>query len=95
MTAGSGAAAKFFGLEDDEVFVEGLQSGVGEARWTVEDGSAEENHVEPLEERAAGETVKDGFLVKAASVEVGMTERGDEGGILQTLITDDEIGFHG
>src|SRR2546423_15572249 len=70
------AAAEFFGFEDDEVFVEGLQGGVGEAGCAVEDGAAAQDHVEPLEERAAGKAIEDGFLVEAAGVEVGGAEGG-------------------
>ncbi len=89
------AAAKLFGLEDDEVLVEGLQGGVGEAGGAVEDGAAEEDHVEPLEERTAGEAVEDGLLVEAAGVEVRVAEGGDERGVLQALAADDQLGFHG
>ena len=37
------AATKLSGLEDDEVFVEGLQGGVRDASGAVEDGAAEED----------------------------------------------------
>ena len=71
------AAAKLFSLEDDEVLVEGLQGGIGEAGGAVEDGAAEEDHVHPLEEWASWEAVEDGLLVEAAGVEVGVAECGD------------------
>jgi len=71
------AAAKLFSLEDDEVLVEGLQGGIGEAGGAVEDGAAEEDHVHPLEERAGRETVEDGLLVEAAGVKVGVAECGE------------------
>ena len=89
------AGAKLFGLEDDEVLVKGLESSVGEACGTVENSSAEEDHIEPLEERATGEAVEDGLLVEAARVEVGVAQGGDERWILQALIADDELGLHG
>ena len=75
---GSGsAAAELSGLEDDEVLVEGLQGGVRDASGAVEDGAAEEDHVQPLEEGASGEAVEDGLLVEASGVEVGVAEGGD------------------
>jgi hypothetical protein len=89
------ATAKLVGLENDEVLVEGLQGGVGEASDAVKDRSAEEDHVEPLDERAAGQAVEDGLLVEAARVEVWVAEGCDEGGILQALVADDQFGLHG
>src|SRR6266567_4389722 len=65
------AALEFPGLEDDEVLVKRLQGGVGEAGGAVEDGSADEHHVETLDDGAAGEAVEDGLLVEAADVEGG------------------------
>jgi hypothetical protein len=88
------AAAKLFGLEDDEVLVEGLQGGVSEPGGAVEDCSAKKDHVEPLDERAAGKAVEDGLLVEAAGVEVGVAECGDERWVLKALIADDQLGLH-
>jgi len=89
------AAAEFSGLEDDEVFVDGLEGGVGQAGGAVEDGSAEEDHVKPLEDGPPGNAVEDGLLVETASVEVGMAESGEEGRVLQALVAGDELCFHG
>ena len=92
----SGAAvAEFLVLKGDEVFVEGLQGGVGEAGGAVQDGTAEEDHVEPLQKRAAGKAVEDGLLMESASVEVRVAESGYQGWILQSLIAGDELGLHG
>ena len=94
--SGSGAAtAEFFRLEDNEVLVEGLEGGVGETSCAVEDGSAEKDHVEPLKERAAGETVEEGLLVEAAGVEVGVAKSGSERGVLQALTAEDQFRLHG
>jgi hypothetical protein len=93
---GSGsAAAEFLRLDDDEVLVEGLQGGVGEAGGAVKDGSAREHHVEPLEERAAGHAVEEGLLVEATGVEVGVPKCGSQGWVLQALVAGDQSGFHG
>jgi len=89
------ATAKLLGLEDDEVLVEGLQGGVGEAGGTVEDRAAKEDHVEPLDERTAGKAVEDGLLVAATGVEVRVAEGCDERWVLQALVADDQLGFHG
>jgi len=59
------AASKLFGLEDDEVLIEGLQGGVGETGGAVENSSAN-----PLESGAAWKAVEDGLLVETAGVEV-------------------------
>jgi len=72
-----------------------LESRVGKTCGTVQDGSAEEDHVEPLEDGASGETVEDGLLVEAAGVEVGIAQSSAERGTLQALIADDKLGFHG
>ena len=89
------AATKFLALENDEVLVEGLEGGVGEARGAVEDGPAKEDHVKPLEQGTAGKAVEDGFLVEAAGVEVGVAECGEEGRVLQALVAGDKLGLHG
>ena len=89
------AATKLFGLEDDEVLVEGLQGGVGEAGGAVEDRAAKEDHVEPLDERAAGKAVEDGLLMEAAGVEVRVAKGCNERWILQALVADDQLGLHG
>lgn len=92
---GSGSSpAEFFRFEDDEVLVDGLQGGVGHAGGAVEDGPAGEDHVKPLEQRAAGEAVEEGFLVEAAGVEVWAGQSGLQGGILQSPIANDQLGFH-
>src|SRR5260370_39247388 len=91
----SGAtAAEFLSLEDDEVFVEGLQGGVGEAGRAVEDRAAAQDHVEPLEERAAGKAIEDGLLVEAAGGEVGVAEGGEQRTVVQALAADEQLGFH-
>ena len=64
------AASKLFGLEDDEVLIEGLQGGVGETGGAVENSSANEHHVSPLDSGAAWKAVEDGLLVETAGVEV-------------------------
>ena len=87
--------AQFAGLEDDEVLVDGLQEGVGEAGVSVEDGSAEEEHVEELDEGAGGELVEEGLLVEAAGMEVRVAEGGAEAGVGEALLRVDERGFHG
>ena len=89
------AALELFGFEDDQVLVEGLQGGVGQAGTAVEDRPADEDHVEPLDERAGGEAVEDGLLVEAAGVEVGVAEGGHQRGVLEALLFIDELGFHG
>ncbi len=73
-----------------------MQGGVGEAGCAVEDGAAEEHHVEPLDDRAAGQAVEESLLVEAA----GCGSRGSRRavareGVLQALVADDELGFHG
>jgi len=70
------AAAEFLRLDDDEVLVEGLQGGVGEAGYAIKDCATDPDHVEPLEERAGGKAIEDGLLVEAAGVEVGVAEGG-------------------
>ena len=47
-------ASEFSGFEHDEVFVDGLQRGVGEAGCAVEDGPSYEHHVEPFDQGACG-----------------------------------------
>ena len=89
------ASAKLFGLEDDEVLVDGLQGGVGEAGGTVEDRTAKEDHVEPLDEGSAWKTVEDGLLVEAAGVEVRVAESRHERRVLQALVSDDEFSLPG
>ena len=63
-------ALEILSLQHDEVLVKGLEGGVGEAGGAVEDGSADKQHVEPLDERAGRETVEEGFLVEATLVEI-------------------------
>ena len=63
---------KLLCFQDDEVFVERLQGGVGEAGCAIEDSAAEEHHVEPLDEGAAGQLIEERLLVEAAGVEVGI-----------------------
>jgi hypothetical protein len=61
---GSGSpAAEFSGFEDDEVFVDGLEGGVGEPGGAVEDGPAQKDHVKPLEKGTPGKAVEDSLLV--------------------------------
>ena len=83
------AAAQFFGFEDNEVFVKGLQGSVGETCGAVENGSAHEHHVEPFEKWAAGHAVEESLLMKAASVEVGVAQGSAQGWVLQALVADD------
>jgi len=89
------AAAEFFGFKDDHIFVEGLQGGVGEAGGSVEDGAAEDDHVEPFDEGAGGEAIEDGLLVEATGVEVGVAKGGAERGVGEALLAVDEFGLHG
>ena len=87
--------AKLFGFKDDEVLVESLQGGVGQASGAVEDRTAKKDHIEPLDERAARKAVKERLLVEAAGVEVGIAKRCDDRWILQALVADDQLGLHG
>ena len=64
------SALQLLCFEDDEVLVEGLQGGVGEAGGTVEDGSSDEHHIEPFNEGAAGKAVEDCLLMETALVKV-------------------------
>src|ERR1700761_1786469 len=89
------AAAKLFGLENDEVLIECLKGGVGEAGGAVEDCAAEEDHIEPLDERPAGKAVEDCLLMDASGVKVGVAQCGDERWVLQALVADDQLGLHG
>ena len=77
------AALEFFCLEDDEVLVEGLQRGVGEAGGAIEDRAAYEDHVEPFDSGSAGQAVEERLLVEAAGMEVRVAESGAERRVLQ------------
>jgi len=88
-------SGEFSGLEDDEVLVDGLEGGVGEAGGAVEQGAAEEDEVEPLHEGAGGQTVEEGLLVEASVVEVRVGEGGAEGWVGEGLAIVDELGFEG
>ena|SRR5215469_6107298 len=57
-------------LQGDESFLEGLQDGVGEAAWPSRMARRQKTHVEPLDEGAAGEAVKERLLVEPTCVEV-------------------------
>lgn len=87
------AALEFAGFDDDEVLVDRLEGGAGEAWAAVEDGSAEEDQVEPLDDGAAGKAIEDGLLVDAAGVKVGVAEGGPEGWGLQDLLAVNDLGF--
>ena len=86
--------AEFLRLDHDQIFVNGLQRRVGDAGRAVEKRTAEENHIEPFDKRAAGKAVEQRLLVKTAGVKVGVAERGAEGRIPQALLAVDEFGFH-
>ena len=77
-----GCEAEFAGFEDDEVLVDGLEEGVGDAGAAVEEGATEEEHVGECEDGAGGELVEEGFLVEAAGGEGGVGGGGCWGGFL-------------
>ena len=95
MGGGGCSGFEFGGLEDDEVLVDGLEGGVGEARGAVVERAAVEDEVEPLVEGAGGKAVEEGFLVEAAVVEVGVGEGSAEAGVGEGLAAVDEFGLEG
>jgi hypothetical protein len=94
-------ALELFGFKDDEVFVDGLQGGVGEAGGAVEEAAFDDVEKDEFDERAAWEAVEEFLLVEAALVKIFHRERGTEmgedasGGCVGLPVGEDLLGLKG
>jgi hypothetical protein len=85
---------EFLCFEHDEVLIQRLKRGIGKSGPAVEDGSANQSHIEKLDDWPEWKSIKDRLLMKSPLMEVSIEEGDPDRGIAQTLLSMDELGFH-
>src|SRR5271170_2558366 len=82
-------------LENNEVFVNGLEIGIGDPCPAVENGAADKHHINPLHQRASGRAIKNSLLRNPPHMEVLRKKRCLPGSLAAREATVDQLRLHG